>query len=301
MKRRRTKGEDETQVSSRPRLDIVEDSPWEFDVSEVFLHPCVVEVAKEKGLRGGLSCEKTWQDRFTERELGTCRTGEHSASCWDCGERELRSRLLIVSPPKTTLSSLQSFRPSGLPQNDLKDETNLLHVAFKVCQVQKKVGGFFDLENSLTSRGWRDEKVLELWNEGGVFDVIFDQCEYGLTSTALEKIAYVRVDKYASDCDHVDHRMPRRSLSHASDTWKSTTSSNIFRKLCRAMVQALQLELKVLEEVNVAMATDELHDQKKSLFEDEATGERLDPEKVKVGRKKELDRFEDLGVFEAVP
>ena len=30
-------------------------------------------------------------------------------------------------------------------------------------------------------------------------------------------------------------------------------------------------------------------------------GERLEPRKVKVGRKKELDRFEELGVYEAVP
>ena len=43
-----------------------------------------------------------------------------------------------------------------------------------------------------------------------------------------------------------------------------------------------------LEELNVAMGTDEPHGQKNTRFEehwDEATGERLESEEVKVGRK----------------
>ena len=48
MKRSRTQAEDdETQVPSRPRFEIVEESLWEFDVSEVCSHAGVVAVAKE--------------------------------------------------------------------------------------------------------------------------------------------------------------------------------------------------------------------------------------------------------------
>ena len=89
MKRSRTKWEDdETQVSSRPRLEIVKDSLWEFDVGEVFSHPCVVAVAMVEGLRA--SRLTRLGKRVFRREPVICWTREHSASCWDCGGREDR-------------------------------------------------------------------------------------------------------------------------------------------------------------------------------------------------------------------
>ena len=108
------------------------------------------------------------------------------------------------------------LRPSDVPQNELKDGTNPLHVAVKACKVQKKTGSFFILEHPLTSPGWRDEKVLELWKEGALFEVILDQREYGFTSTAPAK----RPTRVLTE-------IPGRSLARAIDACESTLSSNI--------------------------------------------------------------------------
>ena len=143
------------------------------------------------------------------------------------------------------ISSLQSFRLSGVPQNELMDETNLLRATVTVCQVQKKGGRFFILGNPLSSRGWRDKKVLELWNEDGVFEVICDQCEYGLNGTARAKMPTRVLTNMPATMITLSTRSQGSHVHVPVIHGRTEPVQTYPRELRTAMLQALQLELKV--------------------------------------------------------
>ena len=83
----------------RPRLNAlgVNNNEYEFDVSEVFSPPCVCDLARARGMKGGYSLHVSEIDPVSGRKWDLTNRRDLQ-SFWKL-RRSRRSRLIVASPP----------------------------------------------------------------------------------------------------------------------------------------------------------------------------------------------------------
>ena len=272
-----------------------------YDVCELFSPPRVCPVATEMGLRGGYSLDLTWQDEITGHSWDMMDV-KNQNRLWNLLKRR-RPRLLIASPPCTTFSALQNLRRTPMPDAQRRHGEILLGVAVQACRHQHRAGQFFLMEHPLTARSWRDTCVQDLLKLDGVYTIDLDQCEYGLRSRDERGVApAMKPTRLITNMPHARVTLSKRcSKMHRHVQLmnnRARSAQQYTLELCRAMVQALQIELTHnVELYDVGEEThweDNLHedqDEKYNGHWDENSGRPLDPIKVRRGREKELQKI----------
>ena len=287
---------------------------FEFDVSEVFSRPRVTTVAKEAGWVAGYSLDQVHQDQVTSRTWDLLSQRDQNALYGLLRSRP--SKLVVVSPPCRTFSSLQCMRKHPLPQQEKENGIELLRVAIKTCLIQMKVGGYFILEHPAGASSWQDEEMVKLMSMKSVQVLTIDQCEYGLrASDSLGDAPAKKTTKLITNMSMASVTLARRCSGqhrHVHLVNGRAAAAEVYpRELCQAMVETLHLELKMQEHFEKINADTILSVDAEDLHEpfpiqvhgkyDEITGVPLDPVKVAKGRAKELEKMRDRKVFELLP
>ena len=177
--------------------------------------PRVSVLACEVGLKSGYSIDRVCKDTVTGRSWDLTQPRDQS-QLWGLIRRR-PSRLLMLSPPRTTFSSLHNLRRTEMPEEVKTEGLELLRVAVKACRMQMRSGGLFFFEHPAGATSWKEPCLMELRETSGVQTLVIDQCMYGLQSQDREGIAPVRkttriltnvrgAERYLSNrCDH-SHR-----------------------------------------------------------------------------------------------
>lgn len=282
----------------------------EFDVSEVFSAPRISSVAQELGLTPGYSLDICYVDRVSGRKWDL-REKSAQSTLWSLlGIR--RSRLLVVSPPCRTCSILLNLRKSTLSPQEKAEGKMLLDIGVKACSIQMRLGGFFVFEHPVGAKSWEENGLKELMAADGVYTCELDQCMYGLMSCgdqgwgparkATRIVTNMRcaTELLATRCDgeHM-HVHLRQGRAKAAERYP--------RGLCKAILQALILEQAAIHNQLCSTSIADLGEPD-LVSEDwwcanqvaDNTGDMLDPIKVKAAREKELAKFKERGVYEAI-
>ena len=310
-KRNREEEDEEQQEARRPRLNAVLAEHVTFDVCEIFSRRRVCKVAADMGLSAGYSLDIREVDDVTGRKWDflnqRCR-GE----LWQL--LEVRPcQLLVLSPPCVIFSQLQQLRQSPMSAAERENGMEMLRVAMTACRRQWKAGRWFLFEHPATATSWQEKCVTEILALEGVRVVTLDQCQYGLTSRDAEggcgparKRTKFMTNMVCAE-EVLSRRCPGLHQHVHLISGKAKAAEEYPTGLCQAIVEAYAIETKAkFHKAEVlGMEEDEKPwwQQEWELEEqwDENTGEQLNPAKVKEGRRKELEHFEQRGVWEVVP
>ena len=236
-------------------------------------------VAEQKGFRRGYTIDVMNTDKVTVKS-------------WDLADPRGQNRLwtllkrrswklLIVSFPSTTRSSLHKFPQCPTPSDEKECDVAFLQVATKARRIQQQMGDFFILELPTAFSSWSD---VELLKTDGVQVHDIDQCEYASNPTRLlTNLSHAAV---------VLARCCERGLRHAQVPCNGmATLRKKNHALSLALLHAIRVELSELQalssvEKETHRDEDDLHELEGECYAnhwDELTGCPLDPHLVMRG------------------
>ena len=144
----------------------------------------VVEMAKELGMKGGVSLDLT--------------VPTNDGYLWDfrrkhCTDRAMqivvdkRPLFLMKSPECTPYSNIQNLNmrtPAGKAKVEAARRQGDVHLKFcmTLAKVQMEGGCYFIYEHPMSAASWNNNDVDGLAATEGVMRTELDQCEFGLTS-----------------------------------------------------------------------------------------------------------------------
>ena len=296
----------------------------EFDVSEVFSPARVTVHAMERGLTAGYSLDLEHRDCITNRKWDLSIKKEEQR-LWSLMARR-PSSLIVVSPPCTTFSSLQRLRPGGVPLGEREHGLELLRVGIEVCVRQHRAGRRFLFEHPQGASSWPEPEMQKLINMDGVFVVNADQCRYGLTS--VDQLGRAPAKKPTKLITNMEPAFVCLSLrcdkSHRHVTLENgrARAAQIYpEKLCQAIIECFIKtkevkqdeaddayamleeptdELMMLHELGPEVHAESWAEMSEDLHYDENTGEALDPQKVRDGRRTEYEKLKSRDVYTPV-
>ena len=279
-------------------LDTLGDT--ETDVSEIFSAPRVCPVAEQKGFRRGCSIDVTHTDKVTGKswDLGDARQQNR---LWTFSRRR-SSKLLVVSFPSTTRSSLNKFPQSSTPSDEKECDVALLQVATKACRIQQKMGKFLILELPTAFSSWSEVELRNLLKTEVVQLHEIDQCECASSPAKhLTNLSHAAV--VLARCREGGHRHAQLLCNGTS------TLPNNHQALSSAFLDALRVELSELQalssfEKETHRDEDDLHESEDECHANhwhELTGYPLDPHLVMRVGERELKKLEERAVYERVP
>ena len=121
-----------------------------------------------------------------------------------------RPRLIVASPPCTLFSILQNLNAPPSPV-EMEKGIHLFDVAIRLCQFQMKRGGLFLLEHPKTSKAWRLPAAVDLQHTAGVWEMVIDQCQYGLkTQDAWGEGFAMKPTKFLTNSPAIAAKLARR-------------------------------------------------------------------------------------------
>ena len=191
------------------------ESKHKYLICEAFSPPRVSARARSQGKAGGWSLDFREVDPITGRRWNLAAARDLRLA--KTRIREDRPAVLIVCPPCTLFSALQSF--SGGPDPvELSYAIHLVKNALELCTLQAKLGGTFVFEHPMGSKAWKLPCMQEfIQKTKGLVKQTFHMCGHGMTSmdqhgeglvykatTILTNNAVV-ADKVATKCSG-DHR-----------------------------------------------------------------------------------------------
>ncbi len=165
--------------------DFQDDMPSEHettDFREVFSMPRVAPVAQKKGLKvlGSFDIGNGWDFRLKERRQ-RCRQEVH----------EKKPKVLMICPPCGPFSPLQRLsKNKGDPVEKERKRVEgevLLAFAMELCEIQREAGRVFVFEHPKGSDSWNIDCVERFRNNADVFEILLDQCCFGLKDPANSK------------------------------------------------------------------------------------------------------------------
>ena len=98
--------------------------------------------------------------------------------------RRDRPKVLVVSPPCTLFSNLQTMSGGPDPAK-YREAVRLFEVVVDLCCYQRRHGGDYLLEHPKTSKAWSLECVDRLWQLEDTVAVTFHTCAFGMEAEDL--------------------------------------------------------------------------------------------------------------------
>ena len=142
--------------------------------------PRLCRLAARKGLKAGYSIDMATVDEVTGRSYDLRKENDQKIF-WTLLARR-SPKLLVVSPPCTTFSSLQYLRKTPMKDQEREEGVQLLRIGIRACRSQLRSGRGFIFEHPLTASSWQDEDMKKLREHPDVMELTIDQCMYGLAS-----------------------------------------------------------------------------------------------------------------------
>ena len=307
-------------MAKRPKKDEDKDllklqAESRVDIAEIFSRPRVTTEARKFGLAAGEAIDLvTGWDLMKTRERKRCMQ-------WI---RQNRPQVVILSPPCTAFSRLQSFNKwSAKREREFWIGSQLLKFAAAVAREQYQDGRHFIFEHPKSASSWQHKDMQALAKLDGVFEVIGDQCMFGLVtkSVAGKTMPAKKRTKFLTNIPEAKTElgvMCDKSHEHQQLIAGRAKKAEIYPEgLCKAIcrtVMKLKERLKAnLEHVFTVMSGDK--DTKWILKLDKHTDEHgepswsawddvnrvwLDPEEVKKARQEEMTYIQDMGVFRLI-
>ena len=190
-------------------------------------------MAEQKGFRRGYSLDVMHTD--DRKELGYLAGPREQNRLWTLLRRR-SSKLLIVSLPPKTRSSLSQFSQCPAPTDENECDVALLQVDTKACRIQQQMGYFFILDLPTMCSRWGDAEVGNLLETDGVQVLEIDPCEYLSSPTRLLTNLSLAAVVLQRCCErgHRHAHLPRHGVA--------VLASN-HRALSLAFLDALRVEL----------------------------------------------------------
>ena len=145
------------------------------DFGEIYSMPRIAPMAQKKGLKvlGSFDIGNGWDFRLKEHRQ-KCRQQVH----------EKKPKVLVVCPPCGPFSPLQRLSknkgdPLEKERKRIEGEV-LLAFAMEICEIQREAGRVFVFEHPKGSDSWNCDCVKKVQNNSDVFEILLDQCCFGL-------------------------------------------------------------------------------------------------------------------------
>ena len=241
--------------------------------------------------------------------------------------RETVPFLVIGSPPCTMFSSLQNLSKNRRCEVEFKKAMRIAKEHVKFClgiyKIQMKAGRYFLHEHPNSASSWSMPEVVEMMAHEDVDVTTCDMCAYGLkTSDDIGEALVEKRTKLMStppevlkrvglQCDNRAAQTKGEKHRHADTTNGRARRCQVYPKqFCRAVcagvaaqkrlrnlgLTALPLmSLSAMESLKKSMNTpsEDLHESEGLEAYDDMSGAELDPARVTVARKEEINLSEE--------
>ena len=190
-------------------------------------------------------------------------------------------------------------------------------MAFELYQLQVREGRCFIHEHPKEATSWKLKEVSNLRNVEGMFDVVADQCMYGLAVRVRggRSSAVKRPTRFLTNAERVADELQwkcngghtrQRTMGSAMYQLVDTYPPDLRRAICRGVTKELKMKKRNVEPIMMLQANasmsrgklaDEWHDDEvpagaRMEAWDELTGLPLYPSGVLEARQKELSHVE---------
>jgi len=214
---------------------------------------------------------------------------------------EMRPSLLVASPMCTAFSPLQTLnqkRDANIRSQELEYGRNHVRFAIKMMAKQLEMGGYILFEHPRAATTWALPEMKEFVAKYRLCEVTADQCMYGLVSSdALGEGPAMKPTRFITNSPKI-----AQSLSTRCDRGhrhvqllggRAKEAEQYPPGLCTAICRGLEAQLqkdKADKECNVELNYLEQ-------YFDSITGEQLDPEAVRRGRREEIQYYRQMKVY----
>jgi hypothetical protein len=152
------------------------------DFMEMFSQARIVPVVQGLGLQAIRSMDKLTGWDLTQKKVVENAMEDFWKRC---------PAVAMLSPPCTIFSKMQDTNWQRMEPEKLKAQAKegvfLLNVAIWFAKYQHECGRKFILEHPATAKSWSRDEMKQLMALDGVYQVLFDQCQYGLVSKVAKK------------------------------------------------------------------------------------------------------------------
>ena len=220
-------------------------------VVEIYSPERVNKVAKEKGMKTGLSLDLMtgWNfDKRSDREMA------------EKYIRETKPTFVIGSPMCTMFSPLQSFnKDKGSEEHKERMRKAEAHMKFamRMYDIQIIERRYFIHEHPERATSRKLAEVRRIWMQRGVHVTTLDQCEYGLTSkdkwgvapakkpTKIMTNSWYAKEALGRRCEN-ESKTPSQRHRHIELTGANRArKAQVYpRELCEAMVEGMMRQIE---------------------------------------------------------
>jgi len=284
------------------------------DVAEIFSPPRTAERARQRGLRGGWSLDKDYEDPWTGRAWNL--TNEKEKEAARNLLRKTKPKLLIASPPCTMFSQMLNI--SGGPKDAAKYEeaVKMLEFAVEMCELQAMAGRKFIFEHPAFARSWKLPCLERLRELQGTCEVVFHMCRFGMRLADKEGEAPVyKPTRVCTNSSAVAGKLDlrcRRDHRHVHlESGRPALAARYPDMLQDAFIEGLlieeakgeNIEMELMQLTTYADMCD--HEEEETIKQsftgiDDVTGKYIDAELIKAAREEEMRGFRDFEVYDYV-
>jgi len=219
------------------------------DLVEMYSPERIATVAREKGLRAGLSMDLLtgWNfDREQDREEARRYV------------RRVKPMVVVGSPMCTAFSQLQNLNWGKSEERDekmreaLKKACRHMEFMMEIYQIQIDGGRYFLHEHPATASSWRLKKVIEIQSQDEVMTVVGDQCELGLvTRDKFGQGAAKKPTKFMTNSIHIAQELAVKCKNSEREpgerhrhiplmNGRAAKAQEYPRKMCEAVVRGIE-------------------------------------------------------------
>ena len=289
------------------------------DVVEMYSVPKVTEEAQKNGSVPGLAMDlKTgWNfNKSEDREVARKY------------QKEAKPLVIIGSPMCRMFSQLQNMTPWTTERIRMYEE-DVEHVKFMIelYTVQVREGRYFIHEHPVGASSWRLEEMVRLLEMEGVETVIGDQCMFGLKTWGKGgEVPTKKPTRFATNADavklelavrcdknHVHQRLANNRAKGAEQYPKRLCAA-----ICRGIIKQKRndgMHIKPIAGIQMGKLLrlspklpdpEQFHDKEEreisgQLAWDDLTGMKLETDKVKEARQKEIQYIKEKEVWVKIP
>ena len=198
----------------------------------------------------------------------------------------------------------------------------VVHLEFcaKIYRHQISKGRYFIHEHPLSASSWKERCIVDLLKIPGVDRVACDQCQFGAATDCGSPVK--KPTCFMSNSEEVLKALERRCRGKRGECSRPAGGDHVWCsgmvarraalfpvKLCRAFLEGIRNQLEVdrkysrdeigLNVVYEDLSSEVMNVQKEEAYEffDDITGQPLDSNLVKAARQRELEYFENKGVW----
>ena len=266
-------------------------------VAEMSSRPTVCESACERNMQGGWSLDWMIKDPT-------------SGQTWDLRKAHVQRRVLgilrrdkpkviVACPPCAMFPPVHysSGNPETTDMQKWRDAVEMVDFAVTVCEEQRNAGRLFVLEQPLAASSWKLPSLKKSMRRPGTLQAVRHTCAFGVKAGELFGTPpAMKPTRFLTNSKAIHGKLIAVAAKAASYP----------QGLVDVILDGAEIEnnavLFNLQKAAVAADVASLHEKEFADWHyiDDITGETLDNEKVKAARKKEMDTFKEMAVYEYV-